>query len=151
MISGLSLLSEALPASANDIKDVSSWARRGSSLSSSIGSSVTKARKAVEEKLQKAKKNGRGANDLEPSSEAVGPHTTYRTDSQKRVIHYATWKEAHPRDPARWREEKRVDMVGASHYDKKTRTDVPTPHVHIGDGARPPHPDEVPHWAQPTK
>jgi hypothetical protein len=42
---------------------------------------------------------------------------------------------------------KRVDITGDPHFNKATRQDVPTPHVHekgVPGGVRPARPDEVP-------
>ncbi len=154
VISGLSLLSEVAPISGNDIKDVARWSRRGKAAGNSISGSVSKARKAVDARVQELQEahSGRSKNHLTPNTTAQGNHTTYRTDEEGRVTHYATWKSrTDARDPAPWRQEKRVDIVGMSHYDKATGTHVPTPHVHVGKVTRPAQPAEIPHWAQPKE
>jgi len=74
---------------------------------------------------------GRGANHLRPDASARGAHTTYRRDASGRVTHYATW-EPNSRNPSGFQEVLRGDMVGNSHYNKVTRQNVPTPHIHGG-------------------
>jgi hypothetical protein len=50
-------------------------------------------------------------------------------------------------DPRPFDQAKRVDVTGDPHFNKATRQDVPTPHVHekgAPGGVRPARPDEVP-------
>ncbi len=79
-------------------------------------------------------------NKLEPHPDAVGPHSSFKRGQDGKVSGYETYKSSHPRDPVRWRPEKRVDVSGRPHYNKATGKDVPTPHVQGRDvpgGVRP--------------
>jgi RHS repeat-associated protein len=87
------------------------------------------------------------AGNLCPHPDAEGPHTTFRRDGTTGSIdHYETYdRPSDPRDPRPWVPTKRVDVKGKPHFDKKTRTRVPTPHVNLPDGsARPAEPWEIP-------
>ena len=97
---------------------------------------------------KKAAKGTRGANKLKPDPDAQGAHTTLRRDPQTgQVTHYETWQpQPNPRNPNPWVSEKRFDRTGASHHNKSTGQDVPTPHVHdptTPGGVRLPNPGEI--------
>ncbi|MFJ9032886.1 RHS repeat-associated core domain-containing protein [Streptomyces sp. NPDC102274] len=87
------------------------------------------------------------AGNLCPHPDAEGPHTTFRRDGTTGEIdHYESYdRPSDPRDPRPWVPTKRVDVKGKPHYDKKTKTRVPTPHVNLPDGsAVPAEPWEIP-------
>ncbi|WP_306332886.1 polymorphic toxin-type HINT domain-containing protein [Streptomyces sp. KL118A] len=90
--------------------------------------------------------NSRGGN-LCPHSDAEGPHTSFRRDGTTGEIdHYESYdRPSDPRDPRPFIPTKRVDVKGKPHYDKQTKTRVPTPHVNLPDGsAVPAEPWEIP-------
>ncbi|WP_405701861.1 polymorphic toxin-type HINT domain-containing protein [Streptomyces sp. NBC_01383] len=87
------------------------------------------------------------AGNLCAHPDAEGPHTTFRRDGTTGEIdHYESYdRPSDPRDPRPWLPTKRVDVKGKPHYDKKTKTRVPTPHVNLPDGsAVPAEPWELP-------
>jgi Bacterial toxin 24 len=88
---------------------------------------------------------GRSKNRLSPDDNAEGEHTTFKRAQDGTITNYATYK-PESRNPSGFQEQKRVDLSGASHYDKSTGTDVPTPHVEeTGEkGVRPASPEEIP-------
>jgi RHS repeat-associated protein len=89
---------------------------------------------------------------LQPHTEATGAHTSFKVDPQTgKVTKYETFQpQPNPRNPTPWESVKRVDTQYAApgtHYNKATRTEVPTPHVHersTPGGVRPATPDELP-------
>ncbi len=89
---------------------------------------------------------------LEPDPNATGPHSTFKTDADGNVTHYATWKpNPYPDYPKPWIMEKRVDVVGDPHFNKVTGQTVPTPHAQgrgIPGGVRPAEKLELPKWAR---
>ncbi|MFE3607580.1 ricin-type beta-trefoil lectin domain protein [Streptomyces goshikiensis] len=87
------------------------------------------------------------AGNLCPFPDAEGPHTSFRRDGTTGEIdHYESYdRPSDPRDRRPWVSTKRVDVKGKPHYDKKTKTSVPTPHVNQPDGsARPAELWEIP-------
>lgn len=68
------------------------------------------------------------SSDLKPLSDAVGGHTVWKSTPESGVTNYATYK-PNPRNPTGFDQVKRADMTGAPHYNKKSKADVPTPHV----------------------
>ncbi|MFF3699333.1 RHS repeat-associated core domain-containing protein [Streptomyces sp. NPDC002221] len=89
--------------------------------------------------------NSRG--NLCPHPDAEGPHTSFRRDGTTGEIdHYESYdRPSDPRDPRPFIPTKRVDVKGKPHYDKQTKTRIPTPHVNLPDGsAIPAEPWEIP-------
>jgi hypothetical protein len=90
---------------------------------------------------------GRAANGLKPDPAAEGAHSTFKRDpTTGKVTGHAEWQ-PNPRNPSGFDQAKRVDVTGDPHFNKATRQDVPTPHVHekgAPGGVRPARPDEVP-------
>jgi len=90
---------------------------------------------------------GHAANRLKPDPAAEGAHSTFKRDPQTgKVTGQAEWQ-PNPRNPSGFDQAKRVDVTGDPHFNKATRQDVPTPHVHekgVPGGVRPARPDEVP-------
>ncbi|MEV0598953.1 polymorphic toxin-type HINT domain-containing protein [Streptomyces sp. NPDC050315] len=87
------------------------------------------------------------AGNLCPHPDAEGPHTTFRRDGTTGEIdHYETYdRPSDPRNPHPWVPTKRVDVKGKPHFDKKTKTLIPTPHVNFPDNsARAAEPWEIP-------
>lgn len=87
------------------------------------------------------------AGNLCPHPDAEGPHTSFRRDGATGEIdHYESYERpSDPRDPRPFIPTKRVDVKGKPHYDKKTKTSIPTPHVNLPDGsAIPAEPWEIP-------
>jgi RHS repeat-associated protein len=83
---------------------------------------------------------------LKPDPEATGPHSTYKTDPSGKVDKYTTW-EPNPQNPSGYDEVKRYNRTGRGEYNKVTKEEVPTPHVHDPEtpgGMRAPLPDEIP-------
>ncbi len=94
-----------------------------------------------------AARGGGKRNLLAPHPEAAGPHTSIKRGPDGRISGYETYKASDPRNPNPWTSEKRVDVIGAPHYNKVTGQDVPTPHVNgrdIPGGVRPAEPWEIP-------
>jgi len=86
---------------------------------------------------------------LKPDPNAEGPHTVYKVDpTTGKVIKYETYDpQTNPQNPNPWKPAKRFDKTGDPHYNKSTKQDVPTPHVHdptTPGGVRPAQPDEIP-------
>ncbi|MBT2398755.1 polymorphic toxin-type HINT domain-containing protein [Streptomyces sp. ISL-100] len=85
--------------------------------------------------------------NLCPDEDAEGPHTTFRRDGATgNIDHYQEWvRPEDPRDPRPFIPGKRVDVKGQPHYDKKTKTSIPTPHVNLpGRDVRPAESWEIP-------
>ena len=117
---GLSIASEILPVSIKDVKD----AGKAISFNKNIKSNI--------------KVGGRNKNNLHPSKEAKGPHTSFKTDKDGNITNYETF-EVEPRNPTTgFKPVKRVDVVG------KTHGDIPTPHVHEKGIVRPAKKEELP-------
>ncbi len=90
-----------------------------------------------------------GSGKLQPNLSAEGSHTTLKVDPQTgKVTHYETWQpQSNPRNPNPWESVKRYDATGGAHYNKATKVDVVTPHVHdpaTPGGVRAPLPEEMP-------
>ena len=88
--------------------------------------------------------SGRGK--LGPDSNAIGPHTTYKTDSNGNIKSYRTW-EPNPQNPSGFDKGFGVDTKGDPHYNKVTKIYIDTPHVHdpsTPGGIRPALPEEIP-------
>ena len=88
-------------------------------------------------------------NKLTPDENSKGEHSTYRRDPNTgKITNYETWEnQSNPKDPKNWKSRKRFDGKGASHFNKKTGEDVPTPHTHdpsVPGGVRKPTTDEKP-------
>jgi uncharacterized protein RhaS with RHS repeats len=86
---------------------------------------------------------------LQPNLEAEGPHTTFKLDPETGdVNHYETWQpQSNPQNPNPWESVKRYDATGGAHYNKTTKQDILTPHVHDSStpgGVRAPLPEEIP-------
>ena len=87
---------------------------------------------------------GRGGQKLSPDPNAGGaPHTTFRRAQDNSITHYAEWT-PNPRSPRGYDIVKRYDGVGGEHFDKVTRTYIPTPHVQGPGWVRPPQIWEIP-------
>jgi len=92
---------------------------------------------------------GRGGTRLRPDSDAVGSHSTFKTNADGRITGSAQW-EPNPKNPTGFDQVKRTDTQYAnphSHVNKVTGEDVPTPHVHeksTPGGVRPAKADELP-------
>ncbi|HEX2921873.1 MAG TPA: DUF6443 domain-containing protein [Bacteroidales bacterium] len=87
--------------------------------------------------------SGRSKNKLEPSKEATGDHSSFKTDENGNITNTATYK-SNPQNPTGFDEVKRVDVKGKAHYDKSTGNKVETPHVHENGSVRPANEDELP-------
>ena len=89
----------------------------------------------------------RGKNKLKPDSKAEGAHTTFARDpATGKITHYATY-EPNPLNPSGFDEVLRFDGVGASHINKVSKVDIPTPHIHsksILGGVGVPEPWQLP-------
>ena len=96
---------------------------------------------------EKTASTSKSVNKLEPSKEATGSHTSFKSDPKTgEVTNYAEYT-PNSKNPTGFDEVKRVDLKGESHFNKTTGTDVPTPHVHgkdIPGGVRPATPKEIP-------
>ena len=88
---------------------------------------------------------GRGKNRLRRNDSAIGDHSSYGRDNNGNIFKYETYNAG--------RSEKRFDggkpdgSDGRPHINKKTRKQVPTPHVtgrNIEGGVRHPVPEEIP-------
>lgn len=73
---------------------------------------------------------------LEPNTEAIGDHSSFKTDKDGKITNTATYK-VNPQNPRGFQEVKRVDKVGATH------NGIPTPHVHENGKVRPAKEDEL--------
>jgi hypothetical protein len=82
---------------------------------------------------------------LGPDPDAVGPHTTWKTDPiTGQITRTETWV-PNPQNPSGWDSEQATDVTGSGHFDKATQQNIPTPHTHTPDGGvRPATPDEIP-------
>jgi hypothetical protein len=91
-------------------------------------------------------RSSRGKNHLQSDPDAVGPHSTFRRDSDGNVKNHAEWT-PNSKNPSGFDQSKRVDMVGDEHQNKATREWIQTPHVHdktVPGGIRAARPDELP-------
>jgi len=91
-------------------------------------------------------RTSRGKNHLQSDPDAVGPHSTFRRDSDGNVKNHAEWT-PNSKNPSGFDQSKRVDMVGDEHQNKATREWIQTPHVHdktVPGGIRAARPDELP-------
>jgi hypothetical protein len=88
-------------------------------------------------------KSTRKDNKVKPDESADGDHSTIKRNSDGKITNTSTYKK-NPQNPSGFDEVKRVDIDGKSHFDKKTKTTVNTPHVHEGGGVRPAKPQELP-------
>ncbi|MBB5620139.1 hypothetical protein HDE69_001177 [Pedobacter cryoconitis] len=97
------------------------------------------------EDTSKAKddKGTKKENKVKPDSEADGDHSTLKRSEDGEITNTATYKK-NPQNPSGFDEVKRVDVKGEPHFDKKTGTETPTPHVHEKDKVRPAKPEELP-------
>jgi hypothetical protein len=94
--------------------------------------------KVAAKELRSAARAGvaKGArNRFVPDSNATGPHTVFRRDvGSGKVTHYETFRpQTNPRNPNPWESVKRFDgnlNHPHEHYNKITKQDVYTPHVH---------------------
>ncbi len=89
---------------------------------------------------------GRGGRKARIDPQAEGSHTVIKRNADDEITGYTTYKE-NPANPNGFDIEKRVDVVGGPHVNKKTLESVPTPHVQgpgIPGGVRPAEPWEVP-------
>ena len=82
-------------------------------------------------------------NKVRPNSEADGDHSTIKRSENGDITNTGTYKK-NPQNPSGFDEVKRVDVTGKPHYDKKTGTKTPTPHVHEGGDVRPAKPEDLP-------
>ena len=89
----------------------------------------------------------RGKNKLRPDSKAEGAHTTFARDpATGKITHYATY-EPNSLNPSGFDEVLRFDGTGASHINKFSKVDIPTPHIHskaILGGVGAPEPWQIP-------
>lgn len=85
---------------------------------------------------------------LKPDENAIGPHSTFKTNAQGQVTGYMTWEKNNNRKfPYTFIEQKRVDTQYSSphsHFDTKRNILVPTPHVHEGGKVRKATSEELP-------
>jgi hypothetical protein len=85
-------------------------------------------------------------NKTEPVKDAVGEHSTWKTNGDGKITKYETWQ-PNPKNPSGFDSVKRVDTQYGNphlHVDKTTKQPVPTPHVHEKGGVRPALPWELP-------
>ncbi len=87
---------------------------------------------------------GRAKNKIEPLSDAIGNHTTFKYGTNGQISNYATHT-TNLKNPSGFQEIKRVDLIGRPHRNPDG-TIVPTPHVkEIGlKGVRPAKRNELP-------
>lgn len=87
---------------------------------------------------------GRAKNKIEPLSDAIGNHTTFKYGTNGQISNYATYT-TNVKNPSGFQEIKRVDLIGRLHRNPDG-TIVPTPHVkEIGlKGVRPAKRNELP-------
>jgi len=86
-------------------------------------------------------------NKLKPDPAAAGDHTTFKRDpATGRITHYETWT-TNKKNPSGFDTQRRYHGTGEPHFNKATRVDVSSPHVHdkqTPGGVRPPLPWEIP-------
>ena len=93
---------------------------------------------------------GKAKNKLKPDDNASGDHTVFERDNNGNIYKYETYektKTGHNNPVKRFDGGKPDGSPGQPHTNKKTKVDVPTPHVQgktVPDGARPAKPDEIP-------
>ncbi|MES2063386.1 MAG: DUF6443 domain-containing protein [Bacteroidota bacterium] len=104
---------------------------------------ATRVNNPVNPKAQVIVKSAKGANRLEPKTDADGDHSSIKRDKDGNITGTATYKK-NPKNPNGFDEEKRVDVKGGDHFDKKTGQSIPTPHVHEGNSTRPALPSDLP-------
>jgi hypothetical protein len=83
---------------------------------------------------------------VKPVEGAEGDHSTYKRGPDGQVTKTASYKQ-NPQNPSGFDETQRTDTAGKSHYNKATKQDVPTPHVHdptAPGGVWPAQPHEIP-------
>lgn len=83
---------------------------------------------------------------IKPDENASGDHTTFLEDIFGFIFRYATYIR-NLLNPSGFDEVKRVDLIGAEHFNKKDGEDIETPHVHgkdIPGGVRRATDDEIP-------
>jgi RHS repeat-associated protein len=92
----------------------------------------------------------RSDNKLHPDPDATGDHSTYDKDDNGNTYKHQEWNE-NSRNPNGFDPGKRFDggkkdgSPGAPHYDRRTGTNTPTPHVNERNGhVRPPNNNEIP-------
>jgi hypothetical protein len=88
----------------------------------------------------------RGGNNLKPDPNAESAHSTFRTDANRKVTHYAEWS-PNSKNPSGFDLVKRFDGIGGAHTNSFTGIEVLTPHVHgkiIPGGVRKPFFLELP-------
>ncbi len=86
--------------------------------------------------------------NLKPVSDARGPHSTVRRNSQGKVTRYTTWRK-NPKSPNGFEPKKSVDTKpgGKPHRNSRTKEDIQTPHVQgkdIPGKVRPARKNELP-------
>ncbi|MFC5401677.1 RHS repeat domain-containing protein [Cohnella soli] len=90
---------------------------------------------------------GKGKNNLKSDPNATGDHTTFKRDPKtNEITNYETYK-SNPQNPNGFDKVQRYDGVGASHYNKVSKQNVPTPHVNsksVPGGVRPATKNEMP-------
>ena len=86
----------------------------------------------------KSENEGKGKNNLKPSPDADGPHSSFKVDKDGKITNTTTY-EQNPQNPTGFDEVKRVDVQGKAH------DGVETPHVHEPKKqVRPATPEELP-------
>ncbi|PSQ81696.1 MAG: hypothetical protein BRD46_01425 [Bacteroidetes bacterium QS_8_68_15] len=91
--------------------------------------------------------SSRAKNKLRPNPNAADRHTTFKLDAKGRVVSYATWTPNSYR-PSGFDLEKRTDVTGRPHFDKRRGRYVEMPHTHLRDGSvRAATQKELPRWA----
>ena len=99
-----------------------------------------------------SEKVGKAKNKLAPNPDAKGDHTSFDRDNDGNIFKYEEYK-SNPQNPTGFDSKKRFDggkrdgSRGDDHFNKKTKENVPTPHVQgkdIPGGVRPATTEEIP-------
>ena len=102
-------------------------------------------KKQADESL--AKETVERTKKTKPIDNAIGPHTTWKSDPQtQKLTRHETWK-PNPQNPAGYDSVQSTDIVGKPHFNKQTEKPIPTPHTqgkNIPGGVRPAKQGEVP-------
>ena len=107
---------------------------------------ATELRKQATRQKPGCERAGRGRNHMQPHTEAIGPHSTFRRTPEGHVSNHAQWQPS-ARNPSGFDEVKRVDVMGEPHKNKVSGELVASPHVHdkaVPGSVRPAQADEIP-------
>ena len=99
--------------------------------------------KDVVDYTNKVRANNSVKTKLEPDQNAGGNHSALKRNKDGKITGTATYKK-NPKNPTGFDEEKRVDVEGKAHFDKKSGKEIPTPHVKEGKKVRPAKKEELP-------